>query len=178
MRRCSPHASYSCGRRACCAWCGSRSATRSKTCSAITVRRSSCRFRACTPRSRRARAAGGPVPAHGQLDRRRPRRQSQCRRRDPQDGGIPPGRGSAPPLLVEIHQLGGELSVSRLLVGSTPSCRRSPTVPATKAHGARTSPTGAQPAGIYARLDGTLRSLTGVKRSAISFRRPAVCNVR
>ena len=95
-RRCS-----GCGRRRCC---GCRklagAATRSTTGSRTTATRSSPRSRGCTPtlggaRSRatsRAIDAAAAVPAHGLVDRRRPRRQSvrhrrHARLRDPRAGG-------------------------------------------------------------------------------------------
>jgi len=112
-----------------------------------------------------------------------PRRQSQCRRRDPQDGGIPPGRVALRHYLVEIHQLGGELSVC------APSGRFHPRLQALADRSGDPKPTArgralpARNAGIYARLDGTLRSLTGVKAlrhilpPASRMQRPLNCSL-
>jgi phosphoenolpyruvate carboxylase len=94
----------------------------------------------------RPRPPGRPFPAHGPMDRRRPRWQSerQRRRRCPTHCG----RQSEVALrhyLTEVHYLGGELSVSAMLVDCLArdaahwrSARPTPT------NTVRTSPTGAR----------------------------------
>jgi phosphoenolpyruvate carboxylase len=100
----------------------------------------------CTARSRTcpARARGAVVPAHGPLDRRRPRRQPQ-RHADTLRHAL--ARQSEVALrfyLTEVHALGAELSMS-LHAGRRDAarCRRWPTQRPTTTRTARTSPTAA-----------------------------------
>ena len=102
-----------------------------------------------------ARGAGDPawngtraavLPAHGQLDRRRPRRQPVRHRRRAarRRCGC---RATAPSrfYLEELHALGAELSLDgRIVSVSDRRCRRWPSARPTAPRTARTSPTGAR----------------------------------
>jgi phosphoenolpyruvate carboxylase len=63
--------------------------------------------------------------------------------------------------LVEAHELGAELSVSRLLVGCTPELQALADRSGDNSPSREDEPYRRAIAGIYSRLDGTLRALTG-----------------
>jgi phosphoenolpyruvate carboxylase len=88
--------------------------------------------------------AGGALPAHGPLDRRRPRRQPQRHRRHAAPCAARQSEVALRFYLTEVHELGAELSMSARWRRSRRRCRRWPSARPTTTSTARTNPTAAR----------------------------------
>jgi phosphoenolpyruvate carboxylase len=118
--------------------------------------------------------AGGALPAHGPLDRRRPRRQPQRHRRHAAPRAGAPGEVALRFYLTEVHELGAELSMSGTLAprdaGDAGAGRRSPDHNPHR----EDEPYRRALIGMYARLAATLHALTGTEalRHAVAPQNP------
>ena len=129
-RRCCAPASRSSGRRACCATPSSPSPTRSRTRSATTARPSCAQIPTLYREIEDALPghAIAPLLPHGQLDRRRPRRQPERHRRDAAHRARAPERDGAAPLPdARSTSSAPSCRSRRRWRRSRPRCRRWPT---------------------------------------------------
>ena len=146
-----------------------RASTRSTTACPTTTTRSCARCRASMPTSRTswrrrsglAGARAAVLPAHGQLDRRRPRRQSlRHRRRARARRSRMQSQRALSFYLEELHQLGGELSLDgRIVQRLRRAAARWPSARPTTRAERQDEPYRRAIVGIYARLAATAWSL-------------------